>query len=98
MLDNYNLIITGEGKTDSTSFYGKAISIIGKKALKRKIPVLLISGYIDDNIREKLSTIGIEYYISIQDAKKDLDTIKKTAEKDLRKAAQTNLCSILSKF
>ncbi|WP_373482517.1 glycerate kinase [Acetobacterium sp.] len=43
-----DMIITGEGKTDAQSVMGKVISGVGKRGKKQNIPVVVISGALDD--------------------------------------------------
>ncbi|GAA0454553.1 glycerate kinase [Alkalibacillus silvisoli] len=43
-----DLVITGEGKSDFQTFYGKAPGYVAKLAKKHDIPCILISGAIDD--------------------------------------------------
>lgn len=43
-----DMIITGEGKTDAQSAMGKVISGVGKRGKKQNIPVVVISGALDD--------------------------------------------------
>lgn len=49
-----DLIITGEGKTDIQSFSGKAPFGIAEFAIKKGKPVILISGSVEDKVREHL--------------------------------------------
>lgn len=63
-LQEAQLLITGEGKTDSQTIFGKVpvgISEIGKKY---NIPVIIISGSIEDNLTE-LHDIGVTAVFSI---------------------------------
>lgn len=43
-----DMIITGEGKTDAQSVMGKVISGVGKRGKKQNIPVVVISGALDE--------------------------------------------------
>lgn len=47
-ISNADMIITGEGKTDAQSVMGKVISGVGKRGKKQNIPVVVISGALDD--------------------------------------------------
>ncbi len=51
---NIDLIITGEGAFDEQSFMKKATGSLIEKFKDRKIPVLLVCGTIDKNVRKKL--------------------------------------------
>ena len=47
-IQNSDLVMTGEGKSDVQTLYGKAPSYVASLAKKHKKPVLLLSGAIDD--------------------------------------------------
>lgn len=53
-----DLIITGEGKTDAQSVMGKVISGVGKRGEKQNIPVVVISGALDDGY-EAIYSCGV---------------------------------------
>jgi len=48
LIQGATLIITGEGKTDAQSTMGKVISGVGKRGKEQKIPVIVISGALDE--------------------------------------------------
>lgn len=99
ILKNTDVIITGEGKTDFSSFDGKVISFLIKKAKEKRIPLIILSGFVDQKAKERLSNMKIEDVISINKYPDRLfEDIKKHAKEDLQKAIQTELCSILSKY
>lgn len=52
-IKNADLIITGEGKTDSQTFYGKLPKMIAQKAKEHNIDCMLISGDIEKNTDTK---------------------------------------------
>tara|TARA_B100000900_G_scaffold414749_1_gene442315 strand:+ start:1820 stop:2956 length:1137 start_codon:yes stop_codon:yes gene_type:complete len=60
-----DLVITGEGKIDSQSFYGKVPFQVAKIANKYKIPVICLSGSIDKKLK-KFDDIGFSGLFSIQ--------------------------------
>ena len=83
-IDDIDLIITGEGRTDISSFDGKCIQIVSGLAKRHAVKVLLISGYIEKDVIPKLKENGIEEYISIQENKdKEFAEIRKHAKEDL---------------
>nr|WP_320025245.1 glycerate kinase [uncultured Acetobacterium sp.] len=47
-IEGADMIITGEGKTDAQSIMGKVISGVGKRGKKQNIPVVVISGALED--------------------------------------------------
>ncbi|MBC3888344.1 glycerate kinase [Acetobacterium paludosum] len=53
-----DMIITGEGKTDSQSMMGKVISGVGKRGKKQHIPVIVISGALEEGY-EKTYDCGV---------------------------------------
>ncbi|MCS7181333.1 MAG: glycerate kinase [bacterium] len=46
-IKNVNLMITGEGKIDKQTFYGKGVGTILNYSLKYKIPTIIIAGIIE---------------------------------------------------
>lgn len=58
IIQGADLIITGEGKTDVQSTMGKVISGIGKRAKKQGIPVIVVSGALEEGY-EALYNQGI---------------------------------------
>lgn len=55
-IEGADLIITGEGKTDKQTLSGKAPMGVALAANKRNIPVILISGFIEEDSKGALST------------------------------------------
>tara|TARA_R110002049_G_scaffold47793_17_gene138066 strand:- start:4840 stop:5979 length:1140 start_codon:yes stop_codon:yes gene_type:complete len=53
-----DLVITGEGKIDRQTLNGKTISGIAKLAKRHTVPVIVITGKIDDDI-EEVYTMGV---------------------------------------
>ncbi|MDH5474591.1 MAG: glycerate kinase [Cyclobacteriaceae bacterium] len=51
-IQHSDLVITGEGKIDNQTLYGKAIMGIAKIAKKHKVPVIAIAGKVDNGIDE----------------------------------------------
>ena len=82
-----DLVITGEGKTDSQTLSGKTPLGIAKAARKQGIPVVLISGVVEAGVQElaqyfngiySISEEGVPKEDSIRNAKEYL--IKRTGE------------------
>lgn len=95
LLSDCDLIVTGEGRTDVSSLEGKCISVIAKKAKSRRIPLLLVSGSIEEDIIPKLDELGYHDRIAVSDSKRSYEDIIKNPEDDLRKAVKGYLsCSI----
>ncbi|MBA3044233.1 glycerate kinase [archaeon] len=59
-----DLVVTGEGKIDSQTIYGKTPVGVAKIAKRFGVPVLVIAGQIDHGV-EKLYDLGIDAMLSI---------------------------------
>ena len=66
-IKNADLIITGEGKIDDQTMYGKTISGIARYATKQKIPVIAFAGIIENFNILKLPGISAFYSINTND-------------------------------
>ncbi len=64
-ISNCNLIITGEGKSDAQTLMGKVPQGILKRACKAHVPVLLLSGAVED--KDKLLEAGFSEVVSINE-------------------------------
>ena len=74
-------IFTGEGKIDKQTLYGKTIFGIAQIAKKHNVPIIAITGSIDDDIKEKdLKELGIIKQIEISKGY-DIDYSIKNAKK-----------------
>jgi len=62
-IKNVDLVITGEGKIDDQTMYGKTISGIARYATKQKIPIIAFAGIIEKI--DKLKLLGISAFYSI---------------------------------
>ena len=71
--NNYDVIFTGEGKMDSQTSMGKLVSGISKLGKKYNIPVISISGALDDGW-DSLEDIGLTASFSITNKPMSLDT------------------------
>ncbi len=76
LINNANLIITGEGKMDRQSLYGKAPIVIAQEAISQQIPVIAIVGKIGDD-HASLYEVGIDAIFSIADGPRTDDYCKK---------------------
>ncbi len=65
-LADASLVITGEGKIDRQSAYGKAISGVSRAAARHNIPVLAVVGVIGEGA-EELKSIGLSHIVAISD-------------------------------
>ena len=82
LLDNSDMVITGEGRIDGQTTGGKAISGIAQRAKKRDVPVAVIAGDIGDNI-EPLYDMGVSFVLSTNRVAKDFSVTKHRAKDDL---------------
>ncbi|MBQ6003252.1 MAG: glycerate kinase [Clostridia bacterium] len=62
-LKSSDLVITGEGRADRQSAYGKVLSGIGRVAWKRGVPVIAVCGSLGEGY-EELHEIGITSFYS----------------------------------
>lgn len=76
-IQDADLIITGEGKTDKQTLSGKAPMGVAVAARKRGIPVLLISGFIEKDSEVDLSAYFsklvsiVDHSVSVEESLKD---------------------------
>jgi glycerate kinase len=63
-LENADLVITGEGRIDSQSLYGKAPIGVAKRAQKHQCPVIVIAGSIEGDVR-LIQEQGIDSVFSV---------------------------------
>jgi len=68
MLGRADALMTGEGKLDATSFYGKAPVEIARLAAKRGIPSAFVCGGINEDARRRLSSLGVKAAVSFFEA------------------------------
>jgi len=83
MLDGAALVITGEGRLDSTSFSGKVIGGIVRRAKSKGVPVLAVCGLLDMSVDIKRGGLLAAY--STNPNNKSFDEVKLTAEEDLQR-------------
>ena len=74
-------VLTGEGRLDATSFYGKAPIELAHMARKIKVPVALACGQIEANVRPLLRAAGVCCVVTLAEA-------GATKEQSLREAAR----------
>lgn len=84
--NDFDLIITGEGKIDKSTLEGKCVSAVAQRGKEHSLPVLAIGGYIEEEVKEPLRKLGVTDFLSVQKEAKPLAEIKPTAGGDLRQA------------
>jgi glycerate 2-kinase len=76
-----DLIITGEGRTDRQTAYGKAVSCVGRMASGNDVPFMVVSGSIEgdrESLKRELRAAGV---FSVRDfAASDSDSIENAPE------------------
>ena len=77
-IKNADLVITGEGRIDKQTLYGKTIFGIANLAKKHKVPAIAICGTIGNDI-EAIYELGINSVFSIVDKPMSLEEAKKQA-------------------
>lgn len=81
-----DLVITGEGMTDSQTAGGKLCSVVASECRKVNVPVALLSGGLGgENVQEILDMF--DYAVSISCGQVGLDKMIKDSPRDLRFAA-----------
>ena len=85
LLKSADLVITGEGRLDSQSVYGKVVSGVCRRAKQSGTPVVAVCGCTEDDV--DINALGIsKLYVSTKEPK-PFEIIKKTCKDDLYKAA-----------
>lgn len=78
-LENVDLVVTGEGRTDWQSAYGKVMQGVGRRAKARGIPVIGLSGSLGQDY-EKMYEHGIASLMTTVDAPMSLVEAMEHAE------------------
>lgn len=92
-----SLILTGEGKIDYQTAFGKTLSGIAREARKQAIPVIGIGGIIADGI-DILYEIGMSSFFSICDQPMDMETAMKKVEDLLPLISERIIRAVLVKL
>ena len=85
-LEGASAVITGEGRIDVQSLYGKAISGVANRAFDRRIPVYCFVGSAKD--QDKLSEMGISGIYTVIERARDLSDAMSNTEKYLSSMAE----------
>jgi glycerate kinase len=85
-------IITGEGKIDDQTAYGKLVHGVAEVGAKYHVPVVALCGLLDLE-RKTVGDLGLKRVIQIHDASKALEFTIKNANRLLVQAAATALQS-----
>ena len=93
-MKNTNLVITGEGRVDSQTAYGKTPSGVAKSARKHGIPTLVIGGGITDDAKDIFSN-GIDALESACARDMSLEDAIKHSREHLANAAERAIRLVL---
>jgi len=92
-LKSADLVITGEGMTDSQTAGGKLCSVVARESRRVKVPVALLSGGIGGDAGSLLALF--DYAVSISCGQTALDAMIRDSKRDLGLAAENLIRAIL---
>ena len=92
-LKNADLVITGEGMTDSQTAGGKLCSVVARESRGANVPVALLSGGIGGDAGSLLA--AFDYAVSISCGQTTLDAMIRDSRRDLALAAENLIRAIL---
>ena len=79
-LEGVDAVITGEGRIDAQSLYGKAISGVAARVAAKNIPVICFAGCVDGDLDE-IKRLGVkEIYTVMERAKSKEDSMQNAGE------------------
>ena len=83
MLENADIVITGEGKIDGQSLQGKVVAGVAKRAKSKEVPVLVIVGGVEGDISE-IYDMGVNSVFTINRLPEDFSISRHKSEENLR--------------
>lgn len=83
LLTGSDAVVTGEGRLDTQSLFGKAISGVTQRAAKASVPVYCLVGSVKGDPRQ-LKALGLEEIYSIVDRAESVEDAIANADKYLR--------------
>lgn len=92
-IQDADLIITGEGRVDEQSAYGKVVHGVTEYANKESVPVIVIAGGLGDGY-EAVYDIGVKAVFAIPDRPMSLETCMNNSKR-LIKSLMTNIFSTM---
>ena len=95
-ISSADLVITGEGKTDGQTVFGKLPCRVGELAKKQDVPVVLISGSIGESASD-LYAHGITALFDTVPCPTSLESVMENAAKNLEFTAQ-NIGRVIAKL
>lgn len=91
LISGANMVITGEGRLDKTSFSGKAISGIIRRSEAARVPVIAICGQVDSEL--SLKETGLAAAFATNTTMLLFEDIKAGCETDLKNKISEVLCT-----
>jgi glycerate kinase len=88
LLDNADIVFTGEGKIDTQSLRGKVVTGIAKRAKQKGVPVVAVVGDIGDGIDE-VYELGVTAVVCINRSVLPLEEVLNRSESNLRDTMHT---------
>ena len=82
IIEDADMIFTGEGKIDSQSLRGKVVIGVAKRAKAKNVPVTVVVGGADNDV-EKAYDIGISSIFTINRLPEALETSKHKSKENL---------------
>ena len=86
-LDGCDLVITGEGRLDRQSLYGKAVGGVCAAARKRGVPVAVVAGSVAEDVRALMGA-DISLIVALSDFEPDTEKSMKNAADLLERAGE----------
>ncbi|WP_077324280.1 glycerate kinase family protein [Virgibacillus siamensis] len=79
-LQDADIVLVGEGKTDAQTIFGKAPMGVGRKAEKHGVPVICVSGSLSEGY-EQLKDYGVSAFFSIAKSPASLQQLSENADR-----------------
>jgi len=93
LLENADVVFTGEGKIDSQSLQGKVIQGVAKRAKQKNVPVIAVVGGVQGDI-SAIYEQGVNSVFAINQLPEDFSVSRNKSEENLRKTVD-NILRIL---
>ena len=93
MLEDADLVFTGEGKLDSQSLQGKVVCGVAKRAQKMGVPVIAVVGGVEGDVSE-IYRMGVNSVFTINRLPEDLSVSRYKSAENLRETVD-NILRIL---
>ncbi|MDE5575357.1 MAG: glycerate kinase [Bacteroidales bacterium] len=90
LLENADHVFTGEGRLDSQSLHGKAISGIARRARKAGVPVTVVAGEVSVDAQD-LRRTGITAAYATKGNRTDMQEIRQHCQEDLAQTMKSIL-------